>query len=130
MVSATPWPLYPSSKEPWWPLYRWLLSHSSSLDGCGKEKLFLLPPVFAPRKILPVASHYTKYAMPVSIITVVDYSVGAGILFPGVRQPECDITHLSPVPAIRANGTLPPLCNVFMAHRQLFSVTDSIECNF
>jgi len=55
--------------------------------------------------------------MPVTSIAVVDYSVGAGILFPGVRQPECDITHLSPMAGIRAYSTLPPLLNVFMAHR-------------
>lgn len=29
------------------------MSHSSWMDGCGKEKIFLLPLVFAPRKILP-----------------------------------------------------------------------------
>jgi len=86
--------------------------------------------MIAPRKIMPVASHYTNHAMPVSNITVVDYSVGAGILFPGVRQPECDITHHSPVPGIRPYGTLPPLLLVFIAQRQHFSVTDSIECNF
>jgi len=56
--------------------------------------------------------------------------VGAGILFLVVRQPECDITCLRPVPGKRAYGTVPPLLNVFMAQRQLFSVTDFIKCNF
>jgi len=58
--------------------------------------------------------------MPVPNITVVDYSVCAGILFPGVRQPECDVTHLNPVPGIRAYGTLPPLLNVLW-HKGGFS---------
>jgi hypothetical protein len=48
------------------------------VDGCEKEKIFLLTLVFAHRKILPVASHYTNYATPVPNITVVDYSLGAG----------------------------------------------------
>jgi len=56
--------------------------------------------------------------------------VGAGILFPGVRQPEWDVTHLSPVPGIKAYGTLPPLLNVFMAQRELFSMTDTTARNF
>jgi len=125
-----PRPLYPVVKSPAAHCAGGWLSHSSCLDGCEKEKIFLLPLVFAPRKVLPVASHYTNYATPVPIIAGVDYSVGAGILFPGVRQPECDITHIRPVPGIRAYGTVPPLLNVFMAQRQLLSMNDSIECNF
>ena len=60
---------------------------------------------------------------PISLLLIIKWVLG-------VRQPECDITHLSPVLEIRAYGTLHPLLNAFMAQRQLFSVTDSIEYNF
>jgi hypothetical protein len=39
-----------------------LVDPRASLDGCGKSRP---PPEFDPRTVLPVASHYTDYAIPV-----------------------------------------------------------------
>jgi hypothetical protein len=117
------------SKELWCPLYR-RLARPQQLYGWVWRRENLVPQLGCePQTIQAVAGHYTNYAMQAPSITIVHDSVGAGALFPGIRQPEYDVTHLSPVCAITMYGTLFPLLHVLMAQGQLFLMTDSIEYN-
>ena len=60
VVNATPWPLYPQERPGTHCIGGWVGPQGQS----GRVQKISSPPEFDPRRVQPVASLYTDYAIP------------------------------------------------------------------